>query len=166
MRMIISRYSTGVMAPSQTAAHDLDRAVRTRLSEREVRYTAARRLVVAALDRSSGPRSVADLHGLLEGEIPVSSLYRTLAVLDAAGILNREQGADGTARYELAEWITGHHHHHLVCVECGKVQDVEVSESIEVEIGSLIERLAGTAGYQVTGHRIDIEGRCAACSRP
>jgi Fe2+ or Zn2+ uptake regulation protein len=144
---------------------DLDRAVRSRLGEQDVRYTSGRRRVVATLVQSHGPLSAAGLHRALDGDVPLSSLYRTLAVLAGAGILNREQGADGTARYELAEWLTGHHHHHLVCTECGMVQDVDISAAIEEEIGCLIERLAGTVGFTVTGHRIDIEGICPACRK-
>jgi Fur family ferric uptake transcriptional regulator len=140
----------------QAAAHLLDGRVRS---------TAARRLVIRALAETGGPVTAADLHRALRSAVPLSSLYRTLAVLEQAGVLARQHDAAGVARYELAEWLTGHHHH-LICVTCGEVRDVTIPPETEHTITSLVERIAGRAGYRVTGHRIDIEGRCRACRRP
>ncbi len=96
--------------------------------------------------------------------MPLSSLYRTLIVLAEAGVLDRSYDGEGMARYELAEWLLGHHHH-LVCVECGAVEDIQIAPDIEGEVGCLVERIASGSGYAVTGHRIDIEGVCRSCVR-
>jgi Fe2+ or Zn2+ uptake regulation protein len=136
--------------------------VQDHLVGRGVRYTAARRLVVLALGEATGPRSAADLHDDLGREVPLSSLYRTLAVLEDAGVLVKEHDTGGIARYELAEWLTGHHHH-LVCIACGLVVDVDIPAPLEERLGGIVEEIAGRAGFQATGHRIDIEGRCPSC---
>ena len=92
----------------------VDQQIGERLAAHDVRYTAGRRKVAAALLQAGGPRSASELHAELGDAVPVSSLYRSLAVMTEAGILARHPGRDGDARYELAEWLTGHHHH-LVC---------------------------------------------------
>ncbi len=145
----------------QPPADRAEQAVAHLLSGR-VRSTPARRLVIRALADSDGPMTAAELHRSLHSAIPLSSLYRNLAVLEQAGVLSREHDAAGVARYELAEWLTGHHHH-LICAGCGEVRDVAIPPETEHTITSLVGRVAGRAGYRVSGHRIDIEGTCPAC---
>ena len=107
-------------------------------------------------------KSAGDLHTALRGRLPLSSLYRTLAVLEEARVLAKEHDAAGVARYELAESLLGHHHH-LVCVSCGEVRDVGIDPPTEDTVARLVEDIARRAGYRATGHRIDIEGTCASC---
>lgn len=132
------------------------------LQEGGVRFTPARRLVVGTLEAAPGPQSAGDLHAALRDRLPLSSLYRTLTVLEEAGVLAKEHDTAGIARYELAEPILGHHHH-LVCVSCGEVRDVGIDPPTEDTVARLVEDIARRAGYRTTGHRIDIEGTCASC---
>lgn len=134
-----------------------------RLAADEVRYTKGRRLVVGALRDADGPRSAAELHLELERRVPLSSLYRSLSVMAATGILDIHRAADGVTRYELAEWLVGHHHH-LVCVQCGAVDDVELADDQEAVLQRLVARAAGAGGYRATGHSLEIDGLCASCS--
>jgi Fe2+ or Zn2+ uptake regulation protein len=145
----------------QSPADRAEQATSHLLSGR-VRSTAARQLVIRALSDSDGPITAAELHRALGSAVPLSSLYRNLAVLGQAGVLAREHDAAGVARYELAEWLTGHHHH-LICAECGEVRDVAIPPDTERTITDLVERVADRAGYRISGHRIDIEGMCPAC---
>lgn len=147
---------------ADSPADRAERAAARLLRSREERFTTARRLVVRALAEAGGPVAAADLHRSLRDEVPLSSLYRTLAVLEQSRVLAKEHDGLGVARYELAEWFAGHHHH-LVCDSCGEVRDVEVSPETEHTITDLVEGLASRAGYRPTGHRIDIEGTCRAC---
>jgi len=139
-----------------------EHAVGTFLNSQSFRFTAARRLVVRTLADAAGPMTAGDLHERLREDVPLSSLYRTLAVLEDARVLAKEHDSAGVARYELAEWLTGHHHH-LVCSSCGEVKDIAVDPETERTISGLVEQIADGAGYRVTGHRIDIEGACRLC---
>jgi len=139
-----------------------EHAVGSFLNSQSFRFTVARRLVVRTLADAGGPMTAGDLHERLREYIPLSSLYRSLAVLEEARVLAKEHDTSGIARYELAEWLAGHHHH-LVCDSCGEVRDVAISPETEHTITSLVERIASRAGYRVTGHRIDIEGTCPTC---
>lgn len=140
---------------------DLHEAVKRRLDEKEIRYTAGRRSVVTALVQIDGPESTAELHRRMSG-VPLSSLYRSLMVLDEAGVVEKRHDADGLAHYELAEWLTGHHHH-VVCVDCGTVEDVSLAEEDEEMLDRLARRIADRSGYEETGHKIEVEGVCPSC---
>ena len=141
----------------------LDRQVETRLLEHDVRFTKGRRAVVSALASAPGPLSAAELADAMDGAIPLSSMYRTLSVLQDAGVVAHHLGAKGLTRYELAEWLAGHHHH-LVCVECGSVADVEVPAGQEDKVRSLVREIAAAAEFSPTDHALEIEGHCARCA--
>lgn len=154
------------MAPSPYpggAAIAIDLLIEDRLASTAVRYTAGRRAVMAALLRAPGPRSAAELHDDLGRTIPLSSLYRSLAVLEEAGVVVPHHGTRGLTRYEPAEWLAGHHHH-LVCTACGRVEDVPVTPGDERRMAALVGSLAGRARFRPTGHTLEIDGRCARCA--
>jgi Fe2+ or Zn2+ uptake regulation protein len=118
--------------------------------------------VIEKLSSADGPRSAEEIYGLLRSAIPLSSLYRTLSVLTSSGILERFHDGTGIARYELAEWLTGHHHH-ITCTACGATQDIDVSADTEDTIRRIADEVASRAGFVVTGHRLDLEGVCSRC---
>ena len=138
-------------------------AIRSRLGERGIRYTAARRAVVEALQRGNGPQSVAELTDSLQRKVPLSSLYRTVSVLEGAEILTPHHGATGVTRYELAEWLSGHHHH-LVCRDCGAIEDVQLETARERRLDDLVSEVAGESGFVARAHSLEIEGICRECS--
>jgi Fur family transcriptional regulator, ferric uptake regulator len=141
----------------------LDRQVELRLLENDVRFTRGRKAVVLALSVAAGPMSAAELAEVLGDAVPLSSLYRTLAVLEDAGVVANHLGAKGLTRYELAEWLSGHHHH-LVCVECGSVSDVTIPARQEDSVRALVSEIAERAAFSPTDHALEIEGRCARCA--
>jgi Fur family ferric uptake transcriptional regulator len=152
------------MIPMADVGATLDPRISDRLSETGIRITPARRRVVDALRSATGPVTPAELHRMLDGAVPLSSLYRAIAVLEEVGVVTRTHDQAGVALVELAEWIAGHHHH-LVCRSCGEVVDIEIPPGTEATVRALIDDIAAGAGYTVDGHRIDIEGTCASCRR-
>ena len=141
----------------------LDREVERRLAEADVRFTKGRRAVIQALSQVDGPRSAAELHAIIGDDLPLSSLYRSLAVLEEAGVLSPHYSSPGLTRYELAEWLSGHHHH-LVCIDCGQVEDLPADEAMEEKLQSLVSTVAKSASFTETNHALEIEGRCALCA--
>ncbi len=144
---------------AEAEVHEL---VRRHLSEQHIRYTTARKTVVTAFQLASGPRSAAELVTMEGIRIPVSSLYRTLAVLEESGVLRRNHDTAGIARYELSQWLSGHHHH-AVCVACGAIQDIEVPHEAEQMLLNMVNELGDAAGYRVVDHVLEVEGVCKAC---
>jgi Fe2+ or Zn2+ uptake regulation protein len=141
----------------------LDREVAQRLRDHDVRYTRGRQTVVRALARSDGPRSAAELHQTIGSSVPLSSLYRSLAVLQDAGVVTPHFGAANLTRYELAEWLTGHHHH-VICVECGAVDDIAVPHAFEAQVRRLVDEIGELVSFVPLSHALEIEGRCARCA--
>jgi Fur family ferric uptake transcriptional regulator len=143
-------------------ATKLESDVRARLSNHDVRLTPGRLTVVRELDRAHGPRSAADLHDEIGSDVPLSSIYRTLAVLEDAGIVRPHHSSKSVTRYELSEWLTGHHHH-LVCQECGTVEDVEMDQETERQLEEIVTRIGSVVAFEPTDHALEIDGVCARC---
>jgi Fur family transcriptional regulator, ferric uptake regulator len=133
-----------------------------RLREEGQRYTTQRQGLVDLLVEVEQPLTIPQLLERQPG-LSQSSAYRNLAVLERAGVVHRIAGADGFARYELTEDLTGHHHH-LICSTCGEVVDFEVSDEVERDLEVALHRAARRAGFHVSGHRLDLVGTCATCS--
>jgi Fe2+ or Zn2+ uptake regulation protein len=67
------------------------------------------------------------------------------------------------ARYELAEDLTGHHHH-LVCSNCGRVDDLPATAAVERSVAVAIDEAARHAGFVTEHHRLDLVGLCSDCT--
>jgi Fe2+ or Zn2+ uptake regulation protein len=142
--------------------------VAVRLSSVDQRYTSGRRAIVDALTSAGRPLTVPEIIGDRDDAapgrdpLPQSSAYRNLTVLVDAGVVHRVSGTDDHGRYELAEELSGHHHH-LLCESCGRVDDVSAVPQLERALDDAARLAAEATGFEVTGHRIDLVGRCASC---
>lgn len=146
--------------PSSTEVHD---ASLQRLRQADHRYTSNRRRIVQALHESTDPQTIADLLDATR-DLAQSSAYRNLGVLETAGVVHRIVTTDDHARFELTEDITGAHHHHLVCTDCGDVLDIGLSDALEQRIHDELTAAAESLGFIGAHHRIDLIGSCSACS--
>ena len=142
-------------------ADDLHPAIAARLVDDGQRYTSGRRKLVEVLVGAGRPLTAAEV--LIEGDLAQSSAYRNLAVLESCGVVHRVAGSDEFARFELAEDLTDHHHHHLICTSCGSVADFTAPDGLERSLETLMAEVAETAGFQADHHRLDLFGRCSAC---
>lgn len=138
--------------------HDL---VASRLRRVDQRYTPGRRAIIDLLVSVGHPVSIGDIADQLP-ELPRSSAYRHLVDLEVAGLVRRVAANDEFARFELAEDLT-EHHHHLLCVNCGKVIDFTPSVAFERTVTKTVDTLAETEGFQPHSHRLDVLGLCANC---
>lgn len=142
-------------------ADELHALVEGRLRAIDQRYTVGRRSIVDLLVRAGRPVSIGDIADRLPG-LPRSSAYRHLVDLQAAGVVRRVAANDDFARFELAEDLT-EHHHHLLCVSCGKVIDITPSQTFERTIARHLDALADAEGFLPHSHRVDVLGLCRAC---
>jgi Fe2+ or Zn2+ uptake regulation protein len=147
--------------PAQEMADDMHSVAERRLRRIDQRYTSGRRAIIELLVTAGHPVSIEDIAAHLPG-VPRSSAYRHLTDLQAAGLIRRVTASDEFTRFELAEDLT-EHHHHLLCINCGKVTDVILPDGLEHEVTSAIGKLADAAGFQAHSHRLDVLGLCAAC---
>ena len=142
-------------------ADDLHALVEQRLRRADQRYTGGRRAIIELIAAAGHPVSIGDIARDLP-ELPRSSAYRHLLDLQSAGVVRRVAADDEFTRFELAEDLTSHHHH-LLCVSCGRVSDVELPGRLERDLGQAISQLAGAESFQPQGHRLDVLGVCASC---
>ncbi|WDV44121.1 Fur family transcriptional regulator [Clostridiaceae bacterium M8S5] len=94
-------------------------------------------------------------------EIGIATVYRTLQLLEDLDVLYKVNFDDGCSRYELNQGKDkGHHHHHLICLECGKVTEVELDllENLEEEIEKSGE-------FKIVDHILKFYGYCKSCKK-
>jgi Fur family transcriptional regulator, ferric uptake regulator len=142
---------------------DVHSVAEARLRSDGQRYTANRRTLVEALSQAGGPISLPQLLRRRRG-LAQSSAYRNLVILEEAGIVHRIVTSDEFARYELAQDLTQHHHHHRVCSRCGSVEDFTLPEPVEADLERALRRVGGRAGFRTESHQLDLIGVCSGCS--
>ena len=146
------------------AVKNVHDAVSTLLRSAGQRYTGSRRAVVDVLADEGRPMTLPEILAR-QPDLAQSSAYRNLAELEQAGVVRRIITSDEHSHFELAEDLTGHHHHHLICSDCGAVTDFAVPADLEKQIERSASAVARKYGFVVDAHRLDLVGRCMDCSR-
>ena len=129
------------------------------LRDRGYRITPQRQLVfeaVVALDHATPEELLARVQDTAEG-VNLSTVYRTLEVLEEVGLVTHTHLGHGASTYHPA---TAAQHLHLVCRACGSVTEADVTLADQL-VGSL-ER---AHGFDTDVHHFAIYGLCAACQR-
>jgi Fur family ferric uptake transcriptional regulator len=85
-------------------------------------------------------------------DIGLATVYRVLTQFEQAGILLRSHFESGKAVYEINE---GQHHDHLVCLDCGRVE-----EFYDPEIERRQQAVALTKGFRITDHALSLYATC------
>ena len=85
-------------------------------------------------------------------DIGLATVYRVLLQFEQASILTRSSFDGGKAVYELNE---GHHHDHLVCLDCGKVE-----EFYDEEIEMRQKAIAKSKGFVIAEHALSLYANC------
>jgi Fe2+ or Zn2+ uptake regulation protein len=142
---------------------ELDRLAAGRLSSDGQRYTENRRALVQVLHEAEAPLTIPQI---IERRrtLATSSVYRNLDLLERAQVVQRVVTNDEWVRFELAEDITGHHHHHLVCDGCGLVLDFQLTSGLERSIDEQLGAVAQEHGFVPHLHRLDLVGLCKDCA--
>ena len=94
-------------------------------------------------------------------EIGLATVYRTIQLLLELHLIDRINLDDGFVRYEIGNLGTGmsrHHHHHLICLKCGKVESFQ-DDLLE----KLEQRITATTGFKVADHEVKFYGYCKEC---
>jgi Fe2+ or Zn2+ uptake regulation protein len=137
-------------------------AVATMLIRRSQHYTSARRALVQSLARFGRPATISELTAATPG-LATSTAYRNLTMLADAGVVARVSGSDEFGRFELSQEFSGAHHHHVVCADCGLMLDAGASERLEAALEDAAKVIAEENGFAITGHRLELVGRCGRC---
>jgi Fur family ferric uptake transcriptional regulator len=104
--------------------------------------------------------SAEDVYRALIGEnveIGLATVYRVLTQFEQAGLLSRSQFDSGKAVFELNE---GDHHDHLICTNCGQVE-----EFFDSEIEKRQQKISKDHSFTLTGHALSLYGICQRCNK-
>lgn len=121
--------------------------------------TRPRELIASILQREPRFLSAAELYERLKRDgarVSLSTVYRTLDRLRAKGEVTERTDAEGEATFMLCE--PAHHHHHAICAECGRVEDVDCTAMEQFS-----ESLRALHGFELDDHAMEFFGRCRAC---
>ncbi len=142
-----------------------------RLRTGQVKITDNRLKVLRHFLKTEMPWTLRSLHLSLNehASVNLSSIYRTLEALHSAGILeefrlpgNRQtfysliklNAAHGTRNTARAD----HHHHHIVCQDCGQVSHLDLC----VPVGWM-GKVENASGFRITEHHLEFKGLCSKC---
>ena len=89
-------------------------------------------------------------------EIGMATVYRTLDLLSNEKIINQLNFEEGYSRYELESRT---HHHHLVCLKCGKITEFNDHLLEKVE-----EEISAEHNFEIVGHLLKFYGYCSKCA--
>lgn len=147
---------------SQESQESQDRVIEM-LRSAGLRATRARIEIGKLLAAAALPLGFNELEsGLKERCLPRSTIYRAVNEMTEAGILTRYEFEEGFARYEIAGFTKGHHHH-FVCRSCKTIIDLEDLGELERHMGRAEAQLETATGMKVEEHRLDLFGSCRDC---
>ena len=125
----------------------------SRCLAKNIRMTSQRQIIIQVIEESDDHPDVDQLYLRsveLDNTISIATVYRTVKLLEEAGLIERLEFGDGRSRYEEA----GEHHEHLVDIETG-----EVHESYNEELETLKTEIAREMGYDLIDHRLELYGK-------
>ncbi len=125
----------------------------SRIEAQGLRMTGQRRTIARVLSEASDHPDAEELHARasrLDPRISIATVYRTVKLLEEAGLLEKRDFGDGRARFEDSQRA---HHDHLIDMDTGRV-----IEFCDPEIEALQERIARRLGYRLLGHRLELYG--------
>ena len=112
--------------------------------------TSQRQVIVKVIEESEDHPDVDLLYRRsveVDDTISIATVYRTVKLLEEAGVIERLEFGDGRARYEES----GEHHEHLVDIETG-----EVIEFYNEELEEMKRSIAEQMGYELVDHRLEL----------
>ena len=132
------------------------------LKSNTLKYTKQRELILEIIYNNDGHFTPEDIYNLIKASYPevklgIATVYRTLTLLEDANIVGSISfGAQGK-KYEFG---LKDHHDHLVCLECGSIEEF-VDEIIEKQQ----EKIAQKFNFKMSNHIMKITGTCSACQK-
>ena len=119
-----------------------------------IRMTGQRRLIIKVLENSEDHPDVETLFersNKIDNKVSIATVYRTVKLLQNAGILEKLEFNDGRSRFEDA---VRKHHDHLIDLDTGKV-----IEFFDEEIEHIQKKIANKLGYDLVGHKLELYGK-------
>jgi len=134
-----------------------------KIQEKSYKVTPQRQVILKVLlENIQKHLSAEDVYEIVKKkhpEIGMATVYRTLDLLVELGILQKMDFGDGKTRFELNDENV-HHHHHLICLKCGKVLEFALDLLDDLE-----ERIAKKTNFDIVDHKLKFYGYCSECKK-
>lgn len=127
------------------------------LKHNSYQITKAREATFALLLHTE-PQSINEILAKAAGNVDRVSVYRNIELFEKLGIAHRTY-IGWKYKIELSDEFVGHHHH-LSCLRCGMIIDIEDERHIDKFISTVSKKF----GFQPRRHQFEIDGYCAACT--
>jgi Fur family ferric uptake transcriptional regulator len=121
--------------------------------DRGLKMTDQRRVISRVLSAATDHPDVEQVYRRaadIDAKISIATVYRTVRLLEDAGVIERLDFGDGRARFEETR---DEHHHHLINVHTG-----EVIEFNSDELEAVKQKIARELGFELLGHRLELYG--------
>ncbi|MBS1518898.1 MAG: transcriptional repressor [Bacteroidetes bacterium] len=126
------------------------------LNSHSQKITKPRIKILKILKSNNKPLTIAEIsEKLTDRKIDLATIYRTMNLFEELRIVNQIDFKDEFKRYELI--YDRHHHHHIVCRKCRKVENVEPC------LLDNIEHYLKDKGYTEVTHSLEFFGICSEC---
>ena len=144
------------LVPYEEVLENFKKLLRTN----NLKYTKQRELILEIIYNNDGHFTPEDIYNLIKQTYPtvklgIATVYRTLTLLEESGIVSSISFGVQGKKYEFG--LTDHHDH-LVCMECGKIE-----EFIDDTIEKRQEEIAKKYNFEMRDHIMKIVGICQAC---
>ncbi|HEU5138606.1 MAG TPA: Fur family transcriptional regulator [Bacillales bacterium] len=136
--------------------------IKKQLHSQSYKLTPQREATVRVLlENEEDHLSAEDVYLLVKDKAPeigLATVYRTLELLTELKVVDKINFGDGVSRYDLRKEGADHFHHHLVCMECGAVD--EIQDDLLGDVEKVVER---DWHFQIKDHRLTFHGICYRC---
>ncbi|WEG11452.1 Fur family transcriptional regulator [Pullulanibacillus sp. KACC 23026] len=136
--------------------------IKKQLHSQKYKLTPQREATVRVLlENEEDHLSAEDVYLLVKDKAPeigLATVYRTLELLTELKVVDKINFGDGVSRYDLRQEGAAHFHHHLVCIECGAVDEIQ-----EDLLGDVEQVVEANWHFKIKDHRLTFHGICHRC---
>lgn len=138
------------------------------LKQNGLKVTTQRVTILEVLrDRPDRHMTVEEIYDCVKEQYPdigLATVYRTIQLLSELHLIDKLNLDDGYVRYEIGkkmgELESCHHHHHLICLNCGVVSSFE-----DDLLDALEAKIRDNVGFEVVDHEVKLFGYCKECAK-
>jgi Fur family transcriptional regulator, ferric uptake regulator len=117
-----------------------------------IKLTRPRKMALEILHHAAHPLSIKEIHKRTQNKVDLASVYRAIHIFIAYDIVRELSLGEGYRRYEI---IAGRrHHHYVLCVKCGKMENIDLC---------LLDRVEKMTNYKIISHSMEFQGICRQC---
>jgi len=140
------------------------KTLKDKIREHNFKLTTQRQVVLEAfLNSKENHMSAEEIFEIVRSEHPdigLATVYRSLELFTSLDLIKKLDFGDGRSRYELAAGNVDHSHHHIICMDCGKVMEFSYDFPSEVK-----KTITDDRGWAMVDYQLRVYGYCRKCEK-